>query len=162
MKRILLTFTFLAINKLAIAQSSILMPEINLITHLKSMDEDLRLDSMMRAHNFIAFDREDARPKEITYIRNKVRFFAGYNYDTKILSIFLMTDDYDQFSKIRSQIEKKFKKIDKGKFVEFFTETYSMGVGLGTIEIGYSKENRYVIKRDLEIPNYYWNLEKYQ
>lgn len=163
MKRILLSTVFFVMSVLAYGQSDILMPEINMITHLKSSDFDLRLDSMMRAHNYRAFDREGARPKEVTYITdNGDRMFAGYNNDDRILTIFILTRNYNQYSKIRSQIDSHFKKEGKGKFVEFLTEKYSMGRGLGTIEIGYSKENRYVIIRDLPIPNYYWNLEEYQ
>jgi hypothetical protein len=163
MRKILLILSLSFFSVVAFGQSVILMPEINYITHLKSMDFDLRLDSMMRAHNYRAFDRDGARPKEVTYVSdNGDRFFAGYNEEDKILTIFIMTNNYDQFSKIRSQVESHFKRKDKGKFVDFFTEIYSLGVGLGTIEIGYSKENKYVIKRDLPIPNYYWNVDKYQ
>lgn len=144
----------------------ILMPEINFITHLKSMDEDVRLDSMMRAHNYQPINRK-APPKEIAYVGEDGFFVAGYNEESKNLILSFVIRDYEQYSQIRKQLMRKFKKVDNGTLRygndgEFFTESYSLGAGLGTIDVGYSNSNKFIIHREIMIPNYYWNVTKYQ
>lgn len=140
----------------------ILMPEINMITHLKSMDFDLRLDSMMRAYNYKIVEREGTPPKHVSYIAGKDQFVAGYNENKEILTLFFVLSDYEQFSLIKDQVIKNFKFTGKMNAGGFQSDVYSMGSGLGTISIGFSKYNLFAVIRELPIPNYNWNIKDYQ
>lgn len=139
----------------------ILMPEINMITFLKSNDFDLRLDSMMRVYHYRPIDRENA-PKEIAYAKEDSYFVSGYVLESKNLMLTLVIHDEKQYTEIRGQLVKTFKKVRDGKFGDFFTETYNMGRGLGTIQVGFSSDGRFLVLREIMIPNYFWNIDKYQ
>lgn len=162
MKRNLLLLLFMASTLAAAGQTRILMPEINFITHLKSMDEDVRLDSMMRAHSFTPMKQENQQPKEVSYQRGDTYFNAGYSAETKHLMLTFITINHKFYEDVRSQLVTNFKRIKTGKFGDFTTETYSMGTGLGFVEVGFASDNEFMILREIMIPNYYWNVVKYQ
>lgn len=163
MKRLYLLTLLMTLSFSGFGQTKILMPEINEVTFFKSNDKDLKLDSMMRAHNYKAFDRDGARPKEVTYYAdNGDMFISGYDTERKVLSVVFVLNDAKQFYAINNQVSKTFPKIGKGDYEGFNTELYNVGYGIGTIEVGFSKENKFIVNRVFPIPNYYWNVENYQ